>query len=142
MGLFNNMPWNYTKSKKFQEDSLHKLAQEIGIYKDDTYDRYDSEDFNPSDFDLDVWEKMLNDGQVKAGLDIIKLSATAKGFNVTGEDPETKKYADFINENFQNIEGSIEIFLVKCLQLLSMATVLLRKYSTMTRTLVRLFSRK
>jgi len=115
MGLFNNMPWNYTKSKKFQEDSLHKLAQEIGIYKDDTYDRNDSEDFNPSDFDLDVWEKMLNDGQVKAGLDIIKLSATAKGFNITGEDPETKKYADFINENFQNIEGSIEDILSEML---------------------------
>jgi hypothetical protein len=109
MGLFDNMPWNvYSRQKKEQEQELMKLAQEIGIYKDDTYDRYDSEDFNPSDFDLDVYEKMLKDGQVKAGLDIIKLSATARGFTVTGDDNESKKYADFINENFELIRGNVE----------------------------------
>jgi Protein of unknown function (DUF935)/Phage portal protein len=109
MGLFDNMPWNIlSSSKKEQEDELLKLAQEIGIYKDDSYDRYDSEDFNPSDFDLDVYEKMLKDGQVKAGLDIIKLSATARGFTVTGDDAETKKYAEFINENFELIRGNVE----------------------------------
>lgn len=108
MGFFDNMPWNVFKSKKQAEEELHKLAQEIGIYKDDTYERYDSEDFNPSDFDLDVYDKMLKDGQVKAGLDIIKLSATARGFTVTGDDEETKKYADFINENFETIKGKVE----------------------------------
>lgn len=109
MGLFDNMPWNvFNTRKKQQEQELLKLAQEIGIYKDDTYSRYDSEDFNPSDFDLDVYDKMLKDGQVKAGLDIIKLSATARGFTVTGDDAETKKYAEFINENFELIRGNVE----------------------------------
>jgi hypothetical protein len=109
MGLFDKLPWNvFATKRKEQEEELMKLAQEIGIYKDDTYDRYDSEDFNPSDFDLDVYEKMLKDGQVKAGLDIIKLSATARGFTVTGDDRETKKYADFINENFEQIKGNVE----------------------------------
>lgn len=109
MGLFDNMPWNvFNTRKKEQEQELMKLAQEIGIYRDDTYERYDSEDFNPDDFDLDVYEKMLKDGQVKAGLDIIKLGATARGFTVTGDDEETKKYAEFINENFELIRGNVE----------------------------------
>lgn len=108
MGLFDNMPWNVYKTKREQERELLQLAQEIGIYKDDTYDRYDTEDLNPTDFDLEVYEKMLKDGQVKAGLDIIKLSATARGFTVTGDNRETKKYADFINENFETIKGNVE----------------------------------
>ena len=110
MGLFDKLPWNVfnNNKKKELENELVKLAQEIGIYKDDTYERYESEDFNPSDFSLDVYDKMLKDGQVKAGLDIIKLSATARGYTVTGTDDETKKYAEFINDNLEMLQGNIE----------------------------------
>lgn len=118
MGLFEKMPWNVFKSKKEQEKELLELAQEIGIYKDDTYERYDSEDFNPNDFSLDVYDKMMKDGQVKAGIDIIKLSATARGFTVTGDDEETKQYAEFINENFEKIQGNVEDILGEILSAL------------------------
>lgn len=95
-------------SGKTKEKELLELAREIGIYKDDTYERYDSEDFNPSDFDLSVYDQMLKDGQVKAGLDIIKLSATAHGFEVSGDDEETKQYAQFIEDNFEQVQGNLE----------------------------------
>jgi phage gp29-like protein len=109
MGLFDKMPWNvYAKREKELQELAREIFGEQGIYKDDTYDRYNSEDYNPSDFGLDVYEKMLTDGQVKAGLDMIKLSTTARGFTLTGDDPETKKYAEFINENFELIRGNIE----------------------------------
>lgn len=109
MGFLDKLPWNvYAKREKELQELAREIFGEQGIYKDDTYDRYNSEDFNPSDFGLDVWEKMLTDGQVKAGLDMIKLSATARGYTLTGDDPETKKYAEFINENFELIRGNIE----------------------------------
>ncbi|MBL5830874.1 DUF935 family protein [Bacillus sporothermodurans] len=109
MGLFSKLPWNaYSDTKAQQEKELLALAQEIGLYKDDTYERPEQDDFNNSDFDLDVYEKMMKDGQVKAGLDIIKLSATARGFTVTGDDEETKKYAKFILDNFESIRGNVE----------------------------------
>lgn len=111
MGLFSKirdrLPWNaYAKKEQELIDLARELFSEVGIYKDDTYDQ--AEDFNPSDFSLEVYDKMLKDGQVKAGLDMIKLSATARGFTVTGDDPETKKYADFINENFELLQGNLE----------------------------------
>lgn len=111
MGLFSKirdrLPWNaYAKKEQELVDLARELFSEVGIYKDDTYDQ--AEDFNPSDFSLEVYDKMLKDGQVKAGLDMIKLSATARGFTVTGDDPETKKYADFINENFELLQGNLE----------------------------------
>jgi hypothetical protein len=109
MSLWDKMPWNvYAQREKELQELARDIFGEQGIYKDDTYSRPEQEDFNPSDFDLEVYEKMMKDGQVKAGMDIIKLSATARGFNVTGDDEETKKYADFINENFEFIKGNIE----------------------------------
>ena len=113
MGMFDKfmsqLPWNAYASR---EKELAQLAKEIfgeqGVYKDPKGELPDQEDFNPSDFDLEIYDKMLTDGQVKAGLDMIKLSTTAKGFVVQGDDPETKKYADFINENFELIRGNIE----------------------------------
>lgn len=99
------------QTEKYAEE-LTKLAnemfKEIAIMKDTTGEFPDQEDFNPSDFSLEVYEKMMTDGQVKSALDMIKLSATAKGFTVTGDDEETKKYADFINENFELIRGNME----------------------------------
>ena len=110
MSIWDKMPWNVyaRKEKELAEKELQALAQEIGIYRDTTYEHPDMEDFNPEDFDLSVYEKMMKDGQVKAGMDIIKLSATARGFNVVGDDEETKKYAEFIEENFTNIKGNME----------------------------------
>jgi hypothetical protein len=109
MGLFDNMPWNvYARREKELNELAREIFGETGIYKDDTYERPEEEDYNDADFDLDVYEKMLKDGQVKAGMDIIKLSATARGYTVTGDDPETKKYAEFINENFELLKGNIE----------------------------------
>lgn len=113
MGVFNKineaMPWNVYASR---EKELTALAKEIfgeqGIYKDDRGELPNQEDFNPSDFSLDIYDKMLTDGQVKAGLDMIKLSTTARGFVVQGDDPETKKYADFVNKNFESIRGNVE----------------------------------
>jgi Protein of unknown function (DUF935) len=104
MGFFDR----FKKKEDTTEADLVALAREIGIYKDDTHERPDQEDFNPDDFDLDVYDKMLTDGQVKAGMDMIKLSATARGFTVTGDDDETKKYAEFINDNFESIRGNME----------------------------------
>lgn len=113
MGFFNDiskkLPWNaYAEKEKALIDLASEIFGEAGIYKDDTYDRKDQEDYNSSDFDIAVYEKMLTDGQVKAALDMIKLSSTAKGFNVIGDDAETKKYADFINQNFELIRGNME----------------------------------
>jgi hypothetical protein len=105
MGFFDRFT---NQSKKKQEQELFELAQEIGLYKDTTYSQPDEVDFNPEDFDLEVYEKMMKDGQVKAGLDMIKLAVTARGFNVTGDSPETKQYAEFINENFELIRGNME----------------------------------
>lgn len=113
MGLFDKirqrLPWN-TYAQKEQEllEVARELFGEVGVYKDDTYERPDQEDFNPSDFTFEVYDKMLKDGQVKAGLDMIKLSATSRGFTVTGDDPETRKYADFINQNFEMLQGNLE----------------------------------
>lgn len=109
MGLFDMFASKKVKQeRKTQEAELHKLAQEIGLYKDDKYERKDQVDLNPEEFSLDIFEKMLLDGQVRAAVEMIKLSATAKGFTVTGEDEETRKYADFILENFESIEGNLE----------------------------------
>lgn len=105
MGFFDL----FKNDKKMeQERELMALAQEIGLYKDDTYERPDQVDFNPEEFDLSVYEKMMKDGQVKAGMDMIKLAVTARGFTVVGDTPETKKYADFINEQFELIRGNVE----------------------------------
>lgn len=107
MGLWSKMPWNvYKENKQFK--GLLNLTKELGIYKDTTYERPDQTDINPSDFDLDVYDKMLTDGQVKAGLDMIKLSSTARGYTVTGNDDETRKYAEFVLENFETIRGNME----------------------------------
>lgn len=109
MGMFDKLFGKDSNlTKKQQEAELTKLAQEIGLYRDDTYDMNDMEDFNQADFDLEVFEKMMKDGQVKAGLDIIKLSVTARGFTLTGDDPQTKEYAEFIMENFETIRGNME----------------------------------
>ncbi|PEZ47038.1 hypothetical protein CN367_11770 [Priestia megaterium] len=96
------------EDKKAQERELVALAQEIGLYKDTTYERPEQTDFNTDDFSMDVYEKMMKDGQVKAGIDMIKLAVSARGFSVTGDTPETKKYAEFINENFELIRGNME----------------------------------
>ncbi|MGG5739687.1 phage portal protein family protein [Bacillus cereus group sp. IBL03679] len=108
-GLRDKMPWNYAQKK--QEKELLELAREIGLYKDDTYERDNQTDFNPSDFGLEVYDRMLTDGQVKAGSEMIKLSSTAKGFTVTGDDEETRKYAEFILENFESIQGNMEDYI-------------------------------
>ncbi|HDT6579208.1 phage portal protein family protein [Bacillus thuringiensis] len=113
MGIFTalreKIPWNY--AQKRQEKELLELAREIGLYKDDTYERSEETDFNPSDFSLDVYDRMLTDGQVKAGSEMIKLSSTAKGFTVTGDDEETRNYAEFILENFESIQGNMEDYI-------------------------------
>lgn len=106
MGLFDIFA--NRKQRKQQEKELHELAREIGIYKDDQYEASDYTDLNPTEFSLDVYERMLTDGQVKAAAEMIKLSATAKGFTVTGDDEETRKYAEFILDNFESIEGNME----------------------------------
>ncbi|AGE61003.1 hypothetical protein FINN_10 [Bacillus phage Finn] len=99
------------ETQKYNEE-LTELAnsmfKEIALMKDTTGELPDQEDFNPTDFSLEVYDKMMTDGQVKSAIDMIKLSATAKGFTVTGDDEETKKYADFINENFEMIRGNME----------------------------------
>ena len=113
MGRFQN--WydrvsgrSYAKKEQELVELAKEFFQDQGIYKDDKYWRPEQEDFNPSDFDLSVYDQMLKDGQVKAGLDMIKLSATSKGFTVAGDDAESKKYAEFINENLELIQGNIE----------------------------------
>lgn len=111
MGLFSDinrhMPWSvYAEKKKAEE--LIRIGQEIGLFKDNSGERAEETDFNPSDFDLEVFDKMLTDGQVKAGLDMIKLSCSARGFTITGDDEETKKYAEFITYNFEQIRGNME----------------------------------
>jgi hypothetical protein len=109
MGLWDKMPWNvYAQREKELQELAREIFGEQGIYKDTQYERPDQEDFNPSDFDLEVYEKMMKDGQVKAGMDIIKLSATARGFTVSGDDEETKKYAEFIDKNFEQLRGNME----------------------------------
>lgn len=113
MGMFDKfmsqLPWNtYATREKELADLAREIFGEQGVYKDPKGELPDQEDFNPSDFDLEIYDKMLTDGQVKAGLDMIKLSTTAKGFVVQGDDPETKQYAEFINENFEMIRGNIE----------------------------------
>lgn len=113
MGRFNDFidrvtGREYARREQEVLDLARDFFSEQGVYKDDKHWRPDQEDFNPSDFDLMIYEKMLTDGQVKAGLDMIKLSATAKGFLVVGDDEETRQYADFINENLELIQGNIE----------------------------------
>lgn len=113
MGMFNdfvrNLPWNaYAKKEEALIEVARELFGEQGVYKDTTGELPDQEDFNNGDFDLDVYEKMMTDGQVKAGLEMIKLSSTARGFNVIGDDEETNKYAEFINANFEQIKGNVE----------------------------------
>lgn len=119
MGLFDKLPWVVNAKR---EKELTNLAREIfgeqGIYKDDTYERAEEDDFNPSDFSLDVYDKMLNDGQVKAGLDMIKLAVVSKGFNVTGDTKETKKYADFVNEALELLDGNMESVIAEMLSAL------------------------
>lgn len=113
MGMFNEfiekLPWNvYAKREADLLNTAKELFGEQGVYKDTTGQLPDQEDFLTGDFDLSIYENMLNDGQVKAGIDMVKLSTTAKGYNVVGDDPETKKYAEFVNENFEMIKGNIE----------------------------------
>lgn len=109
MGLIDMFASKKVKQeRKVQEAELIKLAQEIGIYKDTTYERQEQTDLNPEEFSLDIYEKMLTDGQVRAAVEMIMLSATAKGFTLTGEDPESRKIAEFILDNFESIEGNME----------------------------------
>jgi len=109
MGLFSSFAQRVLKKEREINDAeLHKLASEIGLYKDDKYERKEQVDLNPEEFSLDIFEKMLLDGQVRAAVEMIKLSATAKGFTITGDDEETRKYAEFILENFESIEGNLE----------------------------------
>ncbi|AGE60697.1 portal protein [Bacillus phage Curly] len=113
MGIFDmfkrgNKENNSEKYAEELTDLANAMFKEIALMKDPMGERPDQEDFNPSDFSLEVYDKMMTDGQVKSALDMIKLSATAKGFTVTGDDEESKKYADFINENFEMIRGNME----------------------------------
>lgn len=109
MGLFDVFASKKVKQeRKAQEAEMLKLAQEIGLYKDTTHERESQTDLNPDDFSLDIYEKMLTDGQVRAAVEMIMLSATAKGFTLTGEDAESRKIADFILDNFESIDGNME----------------------------------
>lgn len=113
MGKFDEfmdrLPWNaYAKREKELLEVAKELFGEQGVYKDTQGELPNQEDFLTGDFELEIYEKMMLDGQVKAGMDMIKLSTTAKGYIVVGDDPETKKYADFINENFEMIRGNME----------------------------------
>lgn len=107
--FMNKLPWNaYANRERELMNVAKELFGEQGVYKDTTGELPDQEDFLTGDFDLEVYEKMMTDGQVKAAMDMIKLSATAKGYDVVGDDPETKKYAEFINENLELIKGNID----------------------------------
>lgn len=107
VGFIANIRRTFAKDRD-QKKELLQLAREIGLYKDDAFADKDSTDSNPSDFGLDIYEKMLTDGQVKAAVDMIKLSCVAKGFTITGDDEESRLYAEFIMENFESIQGNIE----------------------------------
>lgn len=112
MGLFERLfPARNTYAEDKQK-ALEKYAKEyfgeMGIFKDDTYTRGFYEDYNPDDMTLDIYDKMLQDGQVAAAISMIKLTLLAKGYTVQGDDDETKEYAEFINTNFEQMQGHLE----------------------------------
>lgn len=107
LNLFNNFA---TKSQAAKE--LEALAAdyfgEMGIYRDDAWERNMQDDYNPDDMGPEIYEKMLQDGQVNAALMMIKLTLLAKGYEVQGDDDETKAYAEFIEKNFEQLDGHMD----------------------------------
>ena len=108
------MPWNIAAEKKTAQEIIN-LGKEMGIYKDTTYEMKDQEDINPDQFGIDVWDKMLTDGQVKSGLDMIKLSVTSRGYTITGTSDESRQYADFLTDMFRYLQGNLEDNIIEML---------------------------
>lgn len=107
MGLFDF--FKHKQETKIEKDKeLLELAREIGMYRDDSYDVPDQVEYYDGDFDLEVYEKMMNDGQVNAGIKMIQLAATSKGVVINARTEEEKVYADFIYKNLEHMQGSME----------------------------------
>lgn len=119
MGAWNTlksyMPWTEAFAEKKLANEIVSLGKEMGIYKDTRYEMKDQEDINPDQFGIDVWDKMLTDGQVKSGLDMIKLSVTSRGFTLTGTSDETREYAEFITQMLESLDGNLEDNIIEML---------------------------
>lgn len=113
MAWYNKLnPFNTYSNEKAAAMELEKLAKdyfgEFGIYRDDTYEQNMQDDYNPDDMGPEIYEKMLQDGQVNSALAMIKLTLLAKGYEVIGNDDETNAYAEFITKNFESIDGHMD----------------------------------
>jgi hypothetical protein len=97
--------------KKLQQlkEEIEIFLKEYGIYKDtSTLPKDEPEYWDLGDLDINKIHQMMKDGQVKAGITMYQLGCTAKGFIINARTEQTKKYADFIYENFAQMEGTIE----------------------------------
>lgn len=110
MGILNF--FKERSERKKQEEQLRKdfevLLKELGIYKDTLTTSKDEPEFWDLNLDLETIDRMMDDGQVKAGVTMYQLGCTAKGYIVNARNEQTKKYANFIQENFVQMEGTIE----------------------------------
>lgn len=115
MGLFDkiNPLNNRSKSKGNQaEQELAKLAKdyfgEVGLFRDDSYDLRMQDDYNPDDMGPEIYEKMMQDGQVNSAMTMIKLVLLSRGYEVNGNDDQSNEFAEFINKNFDQLDGHLD----------------------------------
>lgn len=119
MKWYNKLnPFN-TFSEKKKEDEMIKFAKdyfgEMGIFKDDTYERAMQEDYNPDDMDAEAYERMMTDGQVNAAVTMIKLTLLARGYEVQAQTEETEDVAQFIQDNLDQLDTHFDNILQEML---------------------------
>lgn len=92
------------------------IDQELAITEESIQKRYKLQPYIPDDLlrggarKFDILEQMLReDANIQSGINTLKIIRLSSGWQVMAYDdiPESVELADFVNWNFENIEGSI-----------------------------------
>lgn len=103
------------KPKAYEADrETVDMYKDLLAYSDPSADN-DWEDLKPKKLNTDIIRKMKDDSVIKSGLNILKLSVLSRGFKITVKNDSNSELAEFIQENFDDMEGNIEDYLLQML---------------------------
>lgn len=103
------------KPKPYEvNEQLTDMYRELLVYSDPSTDN-GWEDLKPQKIDVHIIKKMTEDSVIKSALNILKLSVLSRGFKITVKEDANQELADFIMENFDDMDGNIEDYLLQML---------------------------
>jgi len=104
------------KPTAYEVDSekLTEMYKDLLVYSDPSTDN-GWEDLKPQKLSPEIIRKMTEDSVIKSALNILKLSVLSRGFKITVKDDKNNEMAEFIQENFDDMDGNIEDYLLQML---------------------------